>query len=96
LTHERWRYRLRTATAPPTQKLVRLICLCIWCHRATHYGHAQITGRGEEALDHLCRVNRWTREQAVEHVDEAAERWQWHSEQHWELELSMVKPRGVV
>lgn len=65
------------------------------CHRATHFGHAQVTGQEHEALAHLCHVNGWTERQAWEHVDAAAAKWRARSEHVWELDLSMLTAAGV-
>ena len=53
--HEVWSYDDQRGV----QKLERLKCLCPRCHEATHPGHANIKGRGAEALEWLMQVNDW-------------------------------------
>lgn len=93
--HERWRYLRETRSGRRIQRLTRLVALCAPCHQATHFGHAQIQGRDQEALAQLCHVNGWTAQQAWEHVDAAFELWQRRSQHVWELDLSMLTDAGV-
>ena len=93
--HERWSYQRETRSGRMIQKLTRLVALCTPCHQATHFGHAQIQGRDQEALAQLCHVNGWTAQQAWEHVDAAFATWQRRSEHTWELDLSMLTDAGV-
>jgi predicted restriction endonuclease len=41
--HERWSYQ----SATRVQRLVRLLCLCSACHEVTHFGLAEVRGRGK-------------------------------------------------
>jgi hypothetical protein len=93
--HERWTYLRVQPTARLVQKLVRLVCLCTSCHQATHFGHAQVTGHEQDAIEHLCHVNDWTPQQAWAQVDAAAAKWQARSQHVWELDLSMLTDAGV-
>jgi hypothetical protein len=65
--HERWAYDEGTRT----QALCRLICLCSPCHLATHFGHANLTGRADEAFAHLRAVSGMTHLQALDHISAA-------------------------
>jgi hypothetical protein len=89
--HERWSYEPDTRT----QHLVRLICLCTPCHRATHFGLAEIQGHGASALDQLVAVNRWSPAQARRHVDEAFNLWRQRCAIDWHLDLSMLSDAGL-
>ena len=51
--HEVWSYDDERGV----QKLEALKCLCERCHEATHPGHANVKGRGAEALEWLMQVN---------------------------------------
>ena len=102
--HERFAYLSPPASAGPArgphpgrgvQRLARLVCLCTWCHEATHFGRAQVTGREQHALDHLCWVNGWTAQQAWAHVDQAGARWAQRSAMVWELDLSLLTRAGI-
>ena len=69
--HERFTYDARAGI----QRLVRLICLCHWCHTATHMGMAGVRGVQDEAMAHLMTVTGMSEAQAEEHIDEAFARW---------------------
>lgn len=89
--HERWAYD----DARRVQTLRRLICLCTSCHRATHFGLAQVRGQDSEALAHLMHVNQWSRSQARSHVDEAFALWRRRSAIDWQLDLTMLTGAGI-
>lgn len=96
--HERFAYLPAAGQSPGrgVQQLRRLVCLCTWCHEATHFGRAQVTGREQHALDHLCWVNGWSARQAWEHVDAAAATWEQRSAMVWELDLSLLTAAGIM
>lgn len=89
--HERWAYDSSTGV----QRLRRLICLCSDCHRVTHYGYAQVSGREAEAFTHLTAVTGMTAVAAHEHIDTAFARWQERSSCTWSLDLSILTAAGV-
>ncbi len=89
--HERWDYHHTSRT----QRLRRLVCLCTRCHQATHFGYAEVTGRAEAALAHLCAVNHWTRADAEAHIAAAASMWRFRSETDWALDLSILTGVGI-
>jgi hypothetical protein len=89
--HERWAYDEPTRT----QALRRLICLCSRCHLTTHFGHANITGRADEAFAHLRAVTGMTHQQALEHLHTAEKLWIERSEHVWELDLRILTRAGV-
>lgn len=45
--------------------------LCEKCHLAKHQGYAQVHGRGQEALEHLARINQLSLEEVRKLVDKA-------------------------
>lgn len=89
--HERWAYD----TVASVQALRRLICLCTQCHQVTHFGLATIKGRDVEALDHLCAVTRWSRQDAELHIEAAFEAWHALSRTTWDLDLGILTGAGV-
>jgi len=89
--HERWAYD----DAQQMQTLRRLICLCTSCHRATHFGLAQVRGQDDEALAHLMQVNRWTQRQAQSHVDDALALWRRRSAIDWRLDFTVLTGAGI-
>jgi hypothetical protein len=89
--HERFTY-----DAPAgVQRLMRLLCLCEWCHTATHMGMAGVRGVQDLAFGHLMAVTGMTEEQAEEHVDEAFARWTQRSRIAWHVDLSMITAAGL-
>ncbi len=88
--HERWHYDQTNLR----QSLRRLVCLCADCHLSTHFGFANVSGKTDEALEHLCRVNNWSVDQARTHVDEAFDVWLSRNRFHWELDLTILTNAG--
>ena len=84
--HERWRFDEEAGT----QSLARLVCLCHWCHLATHMGRAENIGRGEEAMAHLCRVRGWSRTEAEQHVSEAFATWRERNRRSWRVDMGAL------
>jgi hypothetical protein len=89
--HERWEYDEATYT----QSLRRLIALCWSCHRATHFGFAQVTGAAAEATAHLRAVNGWSAREADAHIDRAFALWDRRSVHEWQLDLSILMNAGI-
>jgi hypothetical protein len=89
--HERWHYNNDTGV----QTLRRLICLCSPCHLVTHLGYAGVTGRTEEALTHLRRVNGWDDGKTYGHVYASEQQWFDRSARTWTLDLSMLTGAGI-
>jgi hypothetical protein len=89
--HERWAFD----NGSKTQTLKRLVALCSECHETTHFGLAIARNRGEIALQHLMKVNRWTEEAANRHVSEAFALWEKRSLSTWTLDLSIITAAGI-
>ncbi|MBX9919371.1 MAG: DUF2510 domain-containing protein [Mycolicibacterium frederiksbergense] len=89
--HERWHYDAATRV----QRLMRLVCLCTWCHESTHFGFAEIRGHRERALMQLVAVNGWTRDLAEHHVRRAFSEWERRSRVSWTLDLSILQDVDV-
>jgi hypothetical protein len=89
--HERFTY-----DAPAgVQRLARLICLCGWCHTATHMGFAGVRGVQDEATAHLMAVTGMNPTEASQHIDEAFTRWERRSAIRWRVDLSMIAAAGI-
>jgi Domain of unknown function (DUF5710) len=88
--HERWEYD----GAKRVQRLKRIVCLCTFCHEATHYGLACLRGRDELALRQLMYVNRWSGRKAMRHVETAFRQWEERSQFHWSLDLGVLLNAG--
>lgn len=92
--HEIWQYDEATRV----QRLAGLVALCPSCHEVKHFGRAQTVGRGDAAFAHLMRVNRWTEDQACEHIEESFAVWEHRSSIRWTLDLSWLdrpEPKGA-
>jgi len=89
--HERWSYDAHNGV----QSLRRLICLCTDCHRSTHFGRANLTGRADQAFTHLCAVTGMTAIEARRHIDTAGELWTHRSRRIWSLDLSILTDAGI-
>ncbi|NYH92945.1 DUF5710 domain-containing protein [Actinopolymorpha rutila] len=89
--HERWAYD----DAERVQALRRLICLCSACHLSTHYGFARVTGREEEAREHLAKIRREQGLELASHVGAAMDLWQMRSRYSWALDLRILTEAGV-
>lgn len=85
--HEIWDYD----TAAKTQTLIRLIALCPACHEVNHMGFAELKGHGEAAMEHLCKVNQWDMEKALDHRIKAFELWIKRNKIKWKLDLSHLQ-----
>ena len=89
--HERFTYDIPSGI----QRLVRLVCLCHWCHTATHIGMACVRGVRDEAIAHLMTVTGMSPAQAGEHIDEAFARWERRSSVSWQVDLSLITAAGI-
>ena len=61
----------------------------------THFGFANVTGRTEEALAHLRRVNGWDHSRALAHVYAAENLWIGRSARIWTLDLAVLIGAGI-
>lgn len=89
--HERFTYDIPSGI----QRLVRLVCLCHWCHTATHMGMAGVRGVRDEAIAHLMTVTGMSPGQTEEHIDEAFARWERRSRVSWQVDLSLITGTGT-
>ena len=91
--HERWEYL--TGPSGGVQVLRRLVCLCTWCHTATHFGFAGVRGVDREAFAHLLTVTGMTAAVGQRHIDAAFALWRQRSAAAWDLDLSILTAAGV-
>lgn len=85
--HEVWEYDDKTHT----QSLNNIICVCRDCHNAVHFGHAQVVGTDEEALEQYMAVNHLPLEEAEEDISEAFDVWRKRSEHEWHFNDDLFK-----
>ncbi|MGA9063109.1 MAG: hypothetical protein WB341_15785 [Terracidiphilus sp.] len=86
--HEKWDYNDKTGTAA----LVGFQINCGNCDTVTHIGRAGQVLPLEEliplAVDHLCRVNKCTQDEAVQIIHGAFEKWEKRNKKKWKLKVS--------
>ena len=85
--HEVWIYDDVTHT----QSLDKIIAVCKDCHNAIHIGHANITGKTEEAIAQYKKVNQLTDAEIDRDYDEAANVWLMRSEYVWRIDEEQIK-----
>ena len=85
--HEVWTYDMETKT----QKLVKLVSLCVNCHKCKHIGRALIMGIGLQCKKHLSKVNGWTKAQVESHLLWAFALNKERSKHKWKLDISILK-----
>jgi hypothetical protein len=84
--HEVWEYDDKSHT----QKLIRLISLCVKCHLVKHIGRANAMGKQPEVFKQLEKINKWTHKEVVEHVANSFELYKERSKYQWTLDLSIL------
>lgn len=89
--HEMWYYD----DVKKTQVLKGLTALCFSCHLAKHIGQANVQGKGNEALEHLKKINGMTAQEAEKYVDECFSLWNFRNIFHWNIDLSWLRKQGL-
>ena len=84
--HEVWEYDEKTGV----QKLLKLEALCPACHEVKHIGLAEIRGRRDAAIKHMCKVNKITKAKAESVVADAFHVWAKRSQRDWKLDVSFL------
>ena len=84
--HEIWEYNDDTKN----QKLVGLISLCVLCHRVKHIGLSQLKGYYNQCLEHLCKVNSITLNDALKHVKNSYYIFETRSNYKWNIDITYL------
>lgn len=84
--HEIWEYD----DVNHVQRLAGLISLCPTCHQVKHIGRAVAIGKEKQAHAQLRKVNAWSQEQVVEHVDASFVTYKERSKHEWTLDLTIL------
>ena len=87
--HERWEFNVQTNT----QKLVRLVALCHWCHMVTHIGYAGGTDEYDATIEHFKKVRGFADEQ--ECIESDTRRVRESLLGKWDLDLSILTLNGI-
>lgn len=85
--HEIWEYDDENHI----QKLKGIIALCPMCHKVKHIGFAIINGEYDIALEHLCKVNNWTEDEAEEYIKKQLDKWKERSRYEWKIDISWLE-----
>ncbi len=85
--HEIWNYDDKNNI----QTLSGLIALCPNCHKTKHVGLAQVNGELDIVLKQLQKVNKITKKQASDYVDESFKTWKERSKYKWKLNIDLIK-----
>lgn len=89
--HEIWHYDDTNLV----QSLQGLIALCPACHQVKHIGLAKLRGKGEEAANHLKKVNGWNERETQQYILEAFHTWNERSKYQWQLDLTWLEQNGI-
>ena len=89
--HERWEYD----NEHHCQILRRLVLLCKACHESTHMGFAGISGRRDEAMQHLRTVRGISHQEADAHCCTAFDTWHERNNIEWTLDISILTTSGI-
>lgn len=85
--HEEWDYDWKTRK----QTLRKVTALCPACHLCKHPGFANVSGRLDEVIAQLKKVNQYSTELAKEHVADAFHDWSVMSMRKWDLDIDGLK-----
>ena len=89
--HEVWAYSESTAT----QTLTGMVALCPMCHHIKHIGLAQLlASQGKlnyaSVVNHYCSINKCSRKDFEQHVDEAFRQWSARNEKTWKVDTGLL------
>jgi len=89
--HEVWVFDDKTRT----QRLQRLIALCVKCHKAHHLGFARKLGIYDDVLAHMRWVNDWDDTRLKAALAGAQRTFEKRSRERWSVDISWVySPQG--
>lgn len=87
--HELWHFD--STGGAKVQRLIRLIALCVDCHRVQHIGLAQLHNKERLVREQLKKVNSWTDREVEVALNNAVSRFQWRGQFDWDLDLSLLQ-----
>lgn len=92
--HEIWHYD----DVNHIQTLTGVISLCPTCHQVKHFGRAIAIGKQLPCMIQLAKINHWTKEQILEHIQKSFELHKKRSKHQWKLDLSILtqEPYNIV
>lgn len=84
--HEVWEYDDEKGI----QKLKKVEAICPACHEVKHIGLAGVRGRHNQAIAHMCKVNKIDTAKADKIVLGAMQQWSMRSERQWECDKTLL------
>jgi hypothetical protein len=84
--HEIWHYDEDSKR----QILQGIISLCPKCHMCKHWGLSSLRGKEEACIQHMMKVNGWSKEDVLLYVESAFEQWSRRSQHKWDLDISWL------
>jgi len=88
--HEKWDF-LDGDQGHKIIKLVGIYSLCKPCHMVKHFGLSSKMGKTNFCKEHLKRVNNWSTNQVVKHINESFKLFEERSKFDYVLDLSYLK-----
>lgn len=85
--HEKWSYDDNTHV----QTLVGIEALCPLCHKTRHFGLSIKLGLADVCEHHMMKVNGWSINQVIDHLNQAFKVWELRSATAWTLDLSWLQ-----
>jgi hypothetical protein len=79
--HDKWKYEDKTSTAT----LVGFELHCQNCDSVAHAGRAIKLGYANVVISHLCALNGWDHERAIEALGSAMDVWHERSRKRWKV-----------
>lgn len=84
--HEEWAIDTKTNT----QKLMRIRSLCPLCHKVIHIGLAERDGYLDMVMQHMMKVNGWSKNEAKKHIAQAKAKVKKLNKQKYKLDLTLL------
>lgn len=84
--HEKWVYDEKNKI----QKLEGLVSLCHSCHEVKHFGRSSLKGKKEKCIQHLMKVNKWKRHEAIRHISNKQSQWQRRNKYEWDVDMFIL------
>ncbi len=72
-----------------------MISLCPNCHMVKHIGYAQVSGKFDQALKHLMKINKFKKLEATKFVSDAFLKWEERSKKEWTVDISHLEEYGI-
>jgi len=78
------------------QKLIGCRAICEECHNSIHFGRSKAVGFEKQALSHIQKINGWSDEDAINHVNSSFKEWRRRDRLHYKLDLSYLLENNLL